>query len=158
MQSVQRIVDVNVPAAAAYDAWARFGDLPRFVDGLEHVQRMDDMHLHWRASAGAKAIEGECAVTRQLPNEVIAWRSTAGTPNGGHVRFEPLGPDLTRVTLRIEYDLGSIVEQPGDALGAASRIVERTLGDFKDFIEMRGLETDAWRGDVGARGDTGQRA
>jgi hypothetical protein len=36
----------------------------------------------------------------------------------------------------------------GDALGAVKRRVKGDLERFKDFIESRGQETGAWRGEV----------
>ena len=156
MQSLQRTLDVDVPAATAYDQWARFDDWPRFIDGIEEVRRIDDTHLHWRASIDGKPIEWDCVITKQVPNEVIAWRSTAGAANAGHLRFDALGPDSTRVSLRVDYEPESIAAQPGDALGLVSRVVERVLGDFKDFLEMRGADTGALRSGIGDAREAGR--
>jgi hypothetical protein len=38
----------------------------------------------------------------------------------------------------------------GAALGIASQAVKKDLDRFKTFIERRGAETGAWRGDVDA--------
>jgi hypothetical protein len=45
-------------------------------------------------------------------------------------------------------------EEVGSAIGVVSRRVEGDLKRFKDFIEGRGLETGAWRGEIpeGERG------
>ena len=83
-----------------------------------------------------------------MPDKTIAWRSTSGAPNGGAVRFEPLGPDRTRIRLTMEYDPEGAVENLGDALGMMSRRVQTSVEDFKKFIETRGTETGAWRGEV----------
>ena len=84
-----------------------------------------------------------------MPDQRIAWRSTSGdAPNNGMVRFEPLGPDRTRVNLTMEYDPKGVVENVGDAVGVFSRRVQTTVEDFKKFIESRGSETGAWRGEV----------
>ena len=53
--------------------------------------------------------------------------------------------------LQLDFDPDGIVEQAGDKLGFVRR---RTAGDlerFKEFIESRGAETGAWRGDVEQR-------
>ena len=39
-------------------------------------------------------------------------------------------------------------KETGDAIGVVSGRVETTLEDFKKFIEKRGAETGAWRGEV----------
>jgi uncharacterized membrane protein len=64
------------------------------------------------------------------------------------VRFEPLGPDRTRVNLTMEYEPKGAVENIGDALGVMSGRVETTVKQFKEFIESRGAESGAWRGEV----------
>ena len=50
-----------------------------------------------------------------------AVRGTPETPNGGTVRFEPIGADLTLVNLTMEYEPKGAVENIGDALGALNR-------------------------------------
>ena len=48
----------------------------------------------------------------------------------------------------MDYDPQGLTENIGDALGVVTRHVERTLNDFKQFIEAHGRETGAWRGEV----------
>jgi hypothetical protein len=55
----------------------------------------------------------------------------------------------------MEYDPQGLVENVGDALGVVSSKVERTVEDFKEFIENRGRETGAWRGEVHGAQKTG---
>jgi len=64
------------------------------------------------------------------------------------VRFEPLGPDRTRVRLTMAYEPEGVVENVGDAMGMFSAQVEHSVEEFKDFIENRGAETGGWRGEV----------
>ena len=64
------------------------------------------------------------------------------------MRFEPLGPDRTRVKLTMEYDPKGVVEKVGDAVGIFSKRVQTTVEQFKEFIENRGAPTGAWRGEV----------
>jgi len=133
---------------AVYDQWTQFEEFPRFMEGVEEIRQLDDTHLHWRASVGGKEKEWDAQITEQVPDRVIAWRSTSGAPNGGEVRFEPIGADRTRLRLALEYEPQTVVEKVGDALGVMSRHVEKTVEDFKDFIEKRGQATGAWRGEV----------
>jgi hypothetical protein len=48
----------------------------------------------------------------------------------------------------MEYDPHGVVENLGDLLGVVSRRVAHDLERFKEFIEARGQETGAWRGEV----------
>src|SRR5262245_20782831 len=50
--TVERSIEVEVPASTAYDQWMQFEEFPRFMSGVESVKRLDDKHLHWRAHIG----------------------------------------------------------------------------------------------------------
>ena len=76
-----------------------------------------------------------------------------GHGNSGIVTFQPLDEDSTRITVRMEHETEGLKEQLGSALGADSRRVKGDLDRFKEFIEARGRETGAWRGEV----ESGQR-
>lgn len=62
--------------------------------------------------------------------------------------FHRLSDNKTRVMLQMEYDPQGAVENIGDMLGVVSRRVSGDLERFKEFIEARGQETGAWRGEV----------
>jgi uncharacterized membrane protein len=79
---------------------------------------------------------------------VIAWRSTSGAPNSGRVTFEEVDPNTTRITLAMEWSPEGALENAGDALGFDDRQVEGDLERFKEYIEGRGVETGAWRGEI----------
>jgi uncharacterized membrane protein len=64
------------------------------------------------------------------------------------VKFDSIAPDKTRVHLEMSYEPEGAVENVGDALGFLSRRVEGDLERFKEFIETRGSETGAWRGEI----------
>jgi uncharacterized membrane protein len=153
MERIEKAFEIDVPVRAAYDQWTQFEQFPRFMEGVREVRQIDDTHLHWRASVGDKEKEWDAEIVEQVPDEIIAWRSTSGAPNAGRVRFEPLSPDRTRLHLRMEYEPETAVEKAADALGVLSRKVDKTIEDFRQFIERRGRETGAWRGEV-HRGQT----
>jgi hypothetical protein len=46
------------------------------------------------------------------------------------------------------YEPEGAVENAGDALGIFTGRVEDSVEGFKKFIESRGQETGAWRGEV----------
>ena len=148
MHRLEKDCEIDVPVRAAYNQWTQFEEFPQFMEGIEEVRQLDDTHQHWRAKVGGKVKEWDAELYEQVPDEIIAWRSTSGPPNGGRVRFEPLGPDRTRLHLTMEYEPETTLEKAGDALGVLSRKVEKTLDDFKEFIERRGRETGGWRGEV----------
>ena len=65
--------------------------------GVKSVRQLDDTHLHWEAEVWGKDKEWDAEITEQVPDQVIAWRSTSGdAPNAGAVRFEQVAPERTR--------------------------------------------------------------
>lgn len=48
----------------------------------------------------------------------------------------------------MEYEPESLTEKAGTALGVVQKRAEGDMQRFKEFIETRGQETGAWRGDV----------
>ena len=50
--------------------------------------------------------------------------------------------------LQVEYDPEDLTETVGDKLGFMSRLLRGDLERFRRFVESRGRETGAWRGEV----------
>ena len=147
MASIKKSIDVAVPVRTAYDQWTQFEEFPRFMDGVEEVQQLDDKRLHWKATVGGKLEEWDAEIFEQRPDEIISWRSTSGAKNAGTVTFQP-GERGAVVNLMLEYEPKTAVEKTGDALGFVDRQVKSSLDRFKKFIESRRTETGAWRGTI----------
>ena len=146
--NIEQSIDVNVPVHTAYNQWTQFEQFPQFMEGVEEVQQLDDTHLHWKAKVGGTTKEWDAVITEQHPDQRIAWTNTTGARNAGVVTFHRLADDKTRIMLQLDYEPEGIVENVGDMLGMVSRRVRGDLERFKKFIEDRGQETGAWRGEV----------
>src|SRR5205814_8534535 len=85
--SIEQSIDVNVPVRTAYNQWTQFEEFPRFMEGVQQVQQLDETQLHWRAEIGGKEKEWYARITEQIPDERIAWTSTTGAHNAGVVTF-----------------------------------------------------------------------
>ncbi len=148
MSTVEKSIEVQTPVSTAYNQWTQFEDFPKFMEGVKEVRQLDDTHLHWRAEVAGKEKEWDAQITEQIPDQRIAWRSMGGTPNAGVVTFHRISDDTTRIMVQMDYETESMTEKVGDAIGVLSRRVEGDLERFKEFIETRGHETGAWRGNV----------
>ncbi len=151
MSTIERAIEVQVPASTAYNQWTQFEEFPRFMEGVEKVQQVDDRHLHWRAKIGGATREWSAEITEQIPDKRIAWCSTSGAKNAGVVTFHRLSDETSRVMLQLDYEPQGLAEKVGDLIGVLGRRVQGDLERFKTFIEERGAETGAWRGEVGAK-------
>ena len=148
MSLIEQSIEVDVPANTAYNQWTQFEEFPKFMEGVKAVQQLDAKLLHWRAEIAGKEKEWDAEITEQIPDQRIAWRSRSGAPNGGVVTFHVLSPTRSKVMLQMEYDPETFIEKAGDAVGIVSQRVTGDLERFKDFIESRGRETGAWRGEI----------
>ena len=148
MASVIEAVEVEVAVRTAYTQWTQFEDFPRFMEGIKEVRQLDDTHLHWTAEVAGRTKEWQAEITEQRPDERVAWRSEDGADNAGVVTFHKLDDRRSRVTVQIDAEPEGPVETVGDALGMLERRVKGDLARFKEFIEGRGAETGAWRGEV----------
>ena len=151
MAHIEKSSEVNVPVRTAYNQWTQFEDFPKFMAGVLDVRQLDDRHQRWRAEIGGKEERWDAEITEQIPDRLIAWRSTSGVRNEGRVTFEKLSDSRTRVELRLDYEPRGMVEKVGDALGAVSMRARGNLQRFKSFLESRGSETGAWRGTIPER-------
>jgi hypothetical protein len=157
MATVEKRIEVGVPVETAYNQWTQFEEFPQFMEGVKEVRQIQPDRLFWAAEIAGQRKEWFAQITRQVPDEVIAWRSEGGTTNSGVVTFRQTQPDTTEVQLLIEYEPSDFKEQIGDVLGLVSNRVEGDLNRFKEFIESRGRETGAWRGEIPGGAPGGDR-
>jgi len=148
MGKVEKSIDVNVPVSTAYNQWTQFEEFPRFMEGVKEVRQLDDRTLEWTAEIAGNEETWTAEIVEQEPDLRVAWRSTSGAPNAGVVTFHRIDADTTRVMLQMEFEPQGAVEKAGDALGIPERRIEGDLERFKEFIESRGRETGAWRGEI----------
>ena len=148
MSTIEQSIDVEVPVRTAYNQWTQFEDFPKFMEGVEEVRQLDDVTLHWKAEILGQTREWDAKITEQNPDERIAWTNIDGAKNAGVVTFHRLDDNKTRIMLQLEFDPEGFLEKAGDALGVVRGRVKGDLERFKTFIESRGQETGAWRGEV----------
>ena len=151
MSSVQESVDVAVPVSVAYNQWTQFESFPQFMDGVESITQLDDKRNHWVTKVGGITREFDTQITEQHPDERVAWTTVEGEVHqAGVVTFHRLGEESTRVTIQIDWTPQGLVEKAGAALQVDDHRVKADATRFKEFVETRGSETGAWRGDIPA--------
>jgi uncharacterized membrane protein len=148
MSTIEESIDVQVPVRTAYNQWTQFEEFPKFMEGVKTVQQLDDVSLHWTAEIAGQERDWEAKITEQVPDERVAWTSTSGTGNAGVVTFHKIDPTTTRMMLQLEIYPEDFKEKVGDWLQIPRTRVKGDLHRFKEFIEHRGTETGAWRGEV----------
>jgi uncharacterized membrane protein len=156
---VNRSVTVNAEPDDVYRFWRDFENLPRFMQHLDSVQKIDDHRSRWCAvgPAGTR-VEWEAEVVREEPGREIAWQSLPGSTvsNRGVVTFRPApGGRGTEIEVRMEY------RPPGGRIGAmmARMFGEEPQLQVEDDLQRLRRMIDAGELSVGARaGGDGQGA
>ena len=146
---IKEEIEVDAPLSSVYNQWTQFEDFPEFMEGVETVEQLDDARLRWVAKVAGKRAEWEAKILHQDPDERISWQSTDGKQTTGTVTFEPAGEERTRIRVTMTYTPEGPLERAGSALGLDNRRVRGDLGRFKELIEGRGVESGAWRGEIG---------
>ena len=148
MSRVEQTIDVDVPVHTAYNQWTQFESFPQFMDGVEEIRQVSPELTHWKVKIAGIEREFDARITEQHPDERVAWTSVDGPTHAGVVTFHRLDETHTRVTVQMDLEPEGLAETVGDKTGFVDRKVKGDVKRFKEFIESRGSETGAWRGDV----------
>lgn len=148
MEKLEKSIEVMVPVKTAYNQWTQFEDFPKFMEGVKSVHQQDETHLHWVVEVAGKEKEWDAEIVEQTPDKRIAWKNQAGTQMSGVITFHYIEPNKTKIMVQMDYEPKGLMENIADAIGLVSGRVQGDLKRFKEFIEKRGTETGAWRGEV----------
>lgn len=149
MPQVIETVDVNVPISTAYNQWTQFEEFPHFLTYVESITQVTPTLTEWKVKVGTVEKEFEANITEQHPDERVAWNSTGGeVDHAGVVTFHKLSDNETRVTVQLDWTAEGLLEKLGAAIGVDNHAIKKDLANFKEYIEARGAEDGAWRGDV----------
>ena len=151
--TIERSVELDVPARSAYDQWTQFEDYPRFIPGVERVRQIDDRRLDWRVRVDGRPAEFKTEICEQIPDKRIAWKSVTGPWHSGVVTFHRLSDERSKIMLQVDYEPEGLLNKLGDKLGLPETRLERDLLAFKQFVESRESPTGAWRGRIPAPGE-----
>jgi ribosome-associated toxin RatA of RatAB toxin-antitoxin module len=148
MGEVTQTIDVEADLQTVYNQWTQFEEFPRFMEGVERIEQIDDRRLRWTVEMAGVEREFDAEITEQDPDQRIAWKSTSGPDHAGVVTFHRLSDRMTRVALQMKFDPEGFVENVGDKLGFVAARTKGDLDRFKEFIEERQVETGGWRGEI----------
>jgi uncharacterized membrane protein len=137
---IQKTLHIDAPVDQVYAFWSNYENFPLFMSHVREVEDLGGGRSHWRVSGpGGLPIEWYAQLTQESPNEVIAWRSEAGSmlENAGVIRFTGTGKG-TRVDLRFCYHppAGGAGQAVAELLGTDPRTkLNEDLGRMKALLE-----------------------
>jgi uncharacterized membrane protein len=151
-QKVMHIIedcDVGVPVSVAYDQWTQFEEFSSFTKGVESVDMKDEIESTWKFKVFKSRRTNTATISEQIPDHRIAWNTEGakGTCKGT-VTFHPLGENLTKVLLVLEYYPAGFFEKTGNLWRAVGRRARLDLKRYRDFVTISGEATGSWRGEI----------
>jgi uncharacterized membrane protein len=154
---IKETLVVSSAPEEVYRYWRNFENLPRFLRYVESVRSTEGNRTHWVARGPLNVpVEWDAEITRDEPNQSIAWRSLPGSEvdTEGSVRFgRAPGKRGTFVQVEMRYD------PPAGRVGAtvawffgrsAEQEIREDLRHFKQIIETGEIPTT--RGQPTGRG------
>ncbi|HEX2272095.1 MAG TPA: SRPBCC family protein [Pyrinomonadaceae bacterium] len=137
---VQKAINIDAPVDQVYEFWHDFQNFPLFMSNVQEV-RVSDGRSHWVISGPAGVnIEWDACVTREIPNELLAWKTERGAAvkSAGLVRFKPNEKNGTTVEIKLSYNppAGAVGHAVAKVFGADPKTqMDEDLLRMKTLIE-----------------------
>ena len=126
--SETRSIALSASVTEVYENLCRFEQLPRFIDSLVNIQKIDDTNF-WLTTAhsdGPRRIRLQ--IVLRVPERRIAWQAGCSEFSQGVILFEPLSQSRTQVTLKLRS-----TTEPA----MLAQTTRDYLINFKQFVEQR---------------------
>jgi len=139
---VEKTITINKPPEELFRFWRNLEKLPQIMRHLESVRDRGDGHSRWVAK-GPLGVRGawDAVIHNERANELIAWRSVAGSDvdTAGSVHFTPApGGRGTEVRVNLKYDppAGKVGIAVAKLFGTKpGQEIEEDLRRFKQVME-----------------------
>ena len=113
MGTARDATTVPLPPDLAFGLWTDLTRWATFVDGFDHVERVDDgwpgegVKLVWRSGPAGRGVVTERVVACEPGVRFVTQVFEERMRGTQAVRFEPVDGDSTRVDLELDYALTS---------------------------------------------------
>jgi uncharacterized membrane protein len=118
--TVKKNININAPVERVFEFWTNYQNFHRFMPDVLEVRDLGNQRSHWTvAGPGGVPVSWQAEITRYVPNEVMAWKSTRGAviQNAGKIYFTRNDKGGTTVDVSLSYN------PPGGALGHAVAVL-----------------------------------
>jgi uncharacterized membrane protein len=144
---IEKSVTISSTPKELFRIWRDFENLPRFMENLESVTKLDETRSHWVANGpGGKKVEWDAEIYNEKENEMIAWRSLPGSDvtNAGSVHFEEAPGHGTYVKVVLNYNPpgGKAASLLAKLFGKEpGQLIEQNLRRLKQLVETCEIPT-----------------
>jgi uncharacterized membrane protein len=113
---IQKTINIAAPVEQVYQFWKNFENFPSVMSNVKEVRDNGNGTSHWIvAGPMGVAVEWDAVITRDVPNELLAWKSVEGASveSAGIVHFRRNEDGSTSVQVKLSYN------PPAGAIGHA---------------------------------------
>jgi uncharacterized membrane protein len=102
---VRKAINIDAPIDEVYQFWRNFENFKLFMNHVKEITVQDDVSTWQVAGPAGSTVEFKSHITRDVPNESIAWESLPDSQirTAGFVRFDQSRDSGTRVSVQMEY-------------------------------------------------------
>lgn len=133
---------VNKPINEVYDFWRNLSNLPLFMDHLDEVREISEVHSEWKAKlpGGFKTLSWKAQIVGEEPYRYIGWSSmpSSSVRHSGKVEFKDAGELGTLIHIVFSYTapLGDAGEEIAKLLSPVfENMVRKDVLGFKRYME-----------------------
>ncbi|MCF3128973.1 MULTISPECIES: SRPBCC family protein [Streptomyces] len=148
MSTVEKQIDVDVPAEVAWDYLHSVESLPRFVDGVREArpQGKRRAHLDLSLDKGPHELDAEFIDRAKggAQGSVMMWHTAKGEAADlkGAFTVRAIDDQHTQIQIRVEYDPVKTRETFGGPKGfaqsdAIQQLIQHDLEQFKELVESK---------------------
>ena len=135
----QKTMTIHAPIKRVFEFWSNPENFAKVMEHVNEVKRTGENQFRWTVTGPAgSSITWNSRVTQSVPNQLLAWRSDAGSliRSGGIVRFQSTENNGTRIHLLMSYNppAGAV----GHALATLFGIGPKSVLD-EDLVRMKSL-------------------
>jgi uncharacterized membrane protein len=151
--NIVETIDVGVPLRIAYNQWTQYEDFSSFMKKVENVERPTEEKSNWKAQVFWSHRSWEATTQEQVADDHIIWRSKGAKGYvDGAVTFSELAPNLTRISLVMEYHPQGLFEHTGNLWRAQGRRARLEFKHFRRHVMVHSVlkadEIEGWRGEI----------
>jgi uncharacterized membrane protein len=108
-------IEVDVPAALAYEHYLQFENYPQFLQGLVSAESVTPTRVRWVYSVAGKEGSVEAEIAEDLPQEEVTLRAVDAPDHSWTTSFEELGRNRCKIT---QHSTGSMTHDDAGLQGA----------------------------------------
>ena len=144
---VQKTVNISAPIDEVYRFWHNFENFPLFMDHVKEVVVQNGISTWKVAGPAGSSIEFQAHITRDIPNESIAWETIPDSQihHSGVVHFEQNWDGGTRATVQMTYmpPAGVVGHKVAELFGVDPRqAMQDDLSRLKVLLEVNKMTAE----------------